>query len=112
MVGPMFDKPAPVGLRTVFPWLSGNLSQSEFTTLMLAVFLRRIEKMTPVSLLKTFKTNRFVKPAEIYPVETLKLEQEYYCISQLHFFHPIDLSPVMPLGMCSVMAKVQVTRDR
>lgn len=84
--------------------LSNDMSGSELNTLLLEVFRRRSSGSTPGELLRHYKENRFVTPATVDPIALKKLELELLEIAQKNKFKPLQLSPVAPLGSCSVVA--------
>lgn len=47
-----------------------------------------------------------MKPATVDPIELKQLELELLGIAQSHKYTPIQLSPIAPLGSCSVIAPV------
>lgn len=49
-------------------------------------------------------SHRFVKPAAVHPLQLKRLEIDVLQIAETHSFTPIQLSPVAPLGSCSVIA--------
>lgn len=83
--------------------LSTGKSGSELNTLLLEVFRLRNANRSPGELLRSYKENRFVKPATVDPIALKQLELELLKISQSHKYTPIQLSPVAPLGSCSVV---------
>ena len=84
--------------------LSTGKSGSELNTLLLEVFRRRNADRSPGELMRSYKENRFVKPATVDPIALKQLELELLRIAQSHKYTPIQLSPVAPLGSCSVVA--------
>ncbi|MCS7462256.1 hypothetical protein N0M98_19120 [Paenibacillus doosanensis] len=84
--------------------LSTGKSGSELNTLLLEVFRERSASRSPGELLRSYKENRFVKPAAVDPIALKQLELELLRIAQSHKYTPIQLSPVAPLGSCSVVA--------
>jgi len=86
--------------------LSAGMSGSELNTLLLEVFRRRNANRSPSELLRGYRENRFAKPAAVDPIELKQLELDLLRIAQNRGFTPIQLSPVAPLGSCSVIAPV------
>lgn len=84
--------------------LSTGKSGSELNTLLLEVFRRRNANRSPGELLRSYNGNRFVKPATVDPITLKQLELDLLRIAQSHRYTPIQLSPVAPLGSCSVIA--------
>jgi hypothetical protein len=95
-----------VGHGNLIELLSTGMSGSELNTLLLEVFRRRNADKSPGELLRSYKGNRFVKPATVDPIALKQLELDLLRISQNHRYIPIQLSPVAPLGSCSVVSPV------
>jgi hypothetical protein len=84
--------------------LGTKISLSDLNSLLLEVF-RTITADTPAAeLLKRYSGNRFVLPAEVDPIQLKRLEIDTLEIAGEHAYTPIQLSPVAPLGSCSVVA--------
>ncbi|PST82600.1 hypothetical protein C7T94_08005 [Pedobacter yulinensis] len=79
---------------------------SALNTLLLAVFRKRLEKLSASELLRLYRSNRHVQPAAT-PVLRLR-EQE--CAALRHCetagFDLVELSPAAQLGSCSVLGTV------
>lgn len=84
--------------------LINELSRSDFNSLMMEIFRQRADQISPADLIRDFEQNRFTIPALIDPIS--QLEVEAFCLKQAKSadFTPIVLSPVAPLGTCSVVA--------
>ncbi|WP_147381832.1 hypothetical protein [Paenibacillus nanensis] len=54
--------------------------------------------------MKRYQSNRFVHPAVVNPIEMKRLEIDVLEIAEKHAYTPIQLSPVAPLGSCSIIA--------
>lgn len=83
-----------------------QLSQSELNTMLLEVFRRKSAKVTPQQLLDGYKNNRFVVPSDIDPIRLRETELQWLKLANSHYFEPIVLSPLAPLGSSSVVAEV------
>ena len=86
--------------------LSGQLSGSELSSLLLEVFNKRIKKIPPALLLKLYQANRFVHPAGTDMIGLLTLECRTLEFLRDYSFQPIELSPAAQLGSCSIVATV------
>jgi hypothetical protein len=86
-------------------FLSG-IPLSELHTLLLEVYRKRSHQMSHGDLLKNYAANRFVQPSQVNPVKLKRLEIELLQIAERLLFPSIQLSPVAPLGSCSVVAAV------
>ncbi len=84
--------------------LSDELTPSELNSLLLAVFNRQTGRLTPAELLQHYQKNRFVKPADTDFLALHELETKLLQLFETFLFKPIELSPVAPLGSCSVVA--------
>ncbi|WP_346320363.1 hypothetical protein [Chitinophaga sp. YIM B06452] len=82
------------------------LPGADLNTLLLEVFNRRAAATTAPDLLRQYKQNRFVKPGDM---DTVSLQETRLAalrlMEKLHF-KAVTLSPVSPLGSCSVLGTV------
>ncbi|QIS14151.1 hypothetical protein [Nocardia arthritidis] len=82
-----------------------NLAGADLTTLLLEVMRRRARKQTAPELLRRYRADRFVSPADT-PFPLLR-DTEHRVLSALPSeFELLTLSPVAPLGTNSVPATV------
>lgn len=83
-----------------------SLSGSELNSFMLKLFKQRARRQSPGDLLKQFHNNRFVLEAQVDTLALRRLELDW--LEQVHKqgFAPLTLSPVAPLGSCSVVGEV------
>lgn len=93
------------GVDNLVDILSNQLSASDFNSLLMEVQHRRTENLSPKDLLFQFEKNRFVRPDGISPAAILACDQLAYSLLPQDF-EPMALSPVSPLGTCSVIATV------
>ena len=84
--------------------LSKRLSASDLNSLLLDVFAKQSARTTPTDLMRTYRRNRFVQPVALDPVDFTTFCLEWLKAARASGFQPIQLSPVSPLGTCSVMA--------
>jgi hypothetical protein len=92
------------GLDNILNPLIETVSSSDLNTLLLEVFRERIRASTASDLMRRYESNRFVHPAAVNPIEMKRLEIDTLQIAGKHAFSPIQLSPVAPLGSCSIVA--------
>ena len=92
------------GEAHVLNLLSENLAGTELNSLLLEVFNQRTSRQSPAQLLKHYRSNKFVKPADLPVLEMKQTELDLLKIFQKCLFEPIELSPVAVLGTCSVVA--------
>lgn len=86
--------------------LSQELSGTELNSVLLELFNRQCEALTPSELLNRYQLNRFVKPSDLPVIELKKIEIDLLEIFEKHSFQPIELSPVTAFGSCSVVGPV------
>jgi hypothetical protein len=85
--------------------LAENLTPTDLQSLLLEVYRRRAGQLTPRAVLAAYEANRFVRPSAVPPRDLLRWEQTAF--AQLPpMFEALALSPVCPLGACSVAASV------
>ncbi|GAB3929972.1 hypothetical protein [Larkinella terrae] len=84
--------------------LSDELTPSELNSLLLDVFDRQTNRISPAELLKQYQKNRFVRPADLNVRDLHELEIRLLRIFETFQFRAVELSPVAPLGSCSVVA--------
>ena len=93
-----------IGQPDLVRLLSEDLAGSELNSLLLEVFKRKTSVLSAPDLLSQYNLNRFVKPADLPPVELKRMELDLLQVFQKFSFQPIELSPVSVLGSCSVVA--------
>jgi hypothetical protein len=93
-----------LGIDNVVELLSKTIPLSDLNSLLLEVFRNIAADTSAGELLKRYASNRFVWPAEIHPIQLKKLEISALEIAQSYSYTPVQLSPVAPLGSCSIVA--------
>ncbi len=83
-----------------------RLSGSELNSFMLKLFAQRADRQNACDLLKQFQKNRFVLEAQVDTLALKRLEIDCLELAQEQGFTPLTLSPVAPLGSCSVVGEV------
>lgn len=86
--------------------LTKKLSFSELNSLMMEVYKLRCHEITPSNLIKSYESNKYVKPAMENPIKLKELELKILKAAEAFSFNPIELSPVAPIGACSVVGTV------
>jgi hypothetical protein len=87
------------GVDDLLQVLADRISPTDLQSLMLEVFRRRASRLTPATVLARYTENRFVRPSPIDPRTLLAFDQlAFQAAAQ---FHPIELSPLTPLGTVS-----------
>jgi hypothetical protein len=95
-----------VGNENLINELITKLSQSEISTLQLALSKEIANRNTPKDILSKYQSNRFVKPSNLNPIKIKQVEIVMLQMAESLGFSPVLLSPASPLGSCSVIAKV------
>lgn len=85
--------------------LSERISPTDLQSLLLEVYHRRSSRLTPAAVLKQYRENRFVRPAQISSVESGEFDRLAFSLLP-EGFEILELSPVSPLASCSVLATV------
>jgi hypothetical protein len=93
-----------IGQPGLIDTLADELTNSELTSILLEVFNRKAQQMSAADLLRVYQQNRFVKPADVDVAALRFLEDQMLSVFDAFGFQPIELSPVAPLGSCSVVA--------
>src|SRR5262245_61130338 len=101
--------------RTARPWLAAGLPKdaydalktglpaSRLWSLLLGVMEARAAARRPAALVEQWNHDRFVQPAAIDQRSLLEVDR--HLLSAASGFESIELSPVAPLGVCSVMGR-------
>jgi hypothetical protein len=93
------------GIDDLVETLAAQLSPTDLQSLLIEVYRRRVEALAPRDLLHQHEHNRFVRPAQVNPVAQLDFDRLAYSLLPPGF-EAIELSPVAPLGSCSVVSSV------
>lgn len=83
-----------------------SLSKADLNSLLLELFEKQTDKMTPVDILKAYQVNRFSKPSDIDPAKFHTLEAQLLTAAQKMKMQTVLLSPSAPLGSCSAFGCV------
>ncbi len=94
------------GNENLIDELTTRLSQSEITTLLLALSKEITNKIIPNDILGKYESNRFVKPSTLNPIKVKQIEVSMLETAEASGFSSVLLSPASLLGSCSVIAKV------
>ncbi|MBF0546037.1 MAG: hypothetical protein HQM08_16455 [Candidatus Riflebacteria bacterium] len=93
------------GTSDLMESLVKRISLSDLQSLLLAVYNQRTASLTSADVLRQYGSNRFVKIAGISPLETMKFDMMAFSLLP-NGFEILELSPVCPLGTCSVLGPV------
>jgi len=84
--------------------LGSRLSGADLNSLLLEVFRQKTAQIQASGLLQAYRSNRFVQPATVDAIDFQAFVLEALRLSRSSGFQPLQLSPVSPLGTCSVVA--------
>jgi hypothetical protein len=93
------------GVPNLVDALAEGLSPMDLQSLLLAVYQRRAETITPSQLLERYEQDRFVRPSAIAP-QTLVNFDHLVWSTLPNAYAALDLSPVCPLGTNAAIATV------
>jgi hypothetical protein len=77
--------------------LADELSGADLTTLLLEVFRRRAERLSPADVMRRYRTDRFVAPGQV-KAPALRRVEEMMLGALPPGFDVLTLAPVLPLG--------------
>jgi hypothetical protein len=83
-----------------------HLSGSELNSLLLEMFSKRGQNISPALLLQQYRDNRFVQPAHTDMIGLLTTELKVLQLFRDRHFQPIELSPAAQWGSCSLVGPV------
>jgi len=90
------------GYKNLVDELNERLSGSELNSLLIELFRKRVKTISPAELLRQFKKNRFAAPSSIDPIPFREFELRCLRVARDKNFKLVTLSPLAPLGTCSV----------
>ncbi len=93
-----------LGMPDLVTLLAERLTGTELNSLLMAVYEKRVGDMTASVLLKQYRENRFVKPADLDMVGVLEQELKTLRYWREMGIEAVELSPVAQLGSCAVVA--------
>jgi hypothetical protein len=82
-----------------------GLQPTDLQSVLLEVHRRLAGRLQPPTILQRYAENRFVRPAQVDPRVSSAFEQLAWSLLPAAY-HPIELSPLCPLGTCSTVAAV------
>ena len=93
------------GVPDLVSVLAERLTPTDLQSLLLEVHRRRSDGLRPADVLSRYEADRFVRPSPNSPARQASWERTAF--SHLpEDFEPLALSPVCPLGTCSVVAPI------
>ncbi len=93
------------GIPDILDALVERISPSDLQSLLLEVYRRRTMKADAASLFRQYKSNRFVTPSNIDVGKEIEFDQHAFSLLPSSY-QAVGLSPVAPLGSCSLVAPV------
>ena len=93
-----------VGIPNLFNVLSDSLSASDLQSLLMEVYAHRTTQMTPADVFKNYQKDNFVRPANSTVFSLLEFDKTAFELANKLKFSSLELSPLAPLGVCSVVA--------
>src|SRR5260221_11162603 len=85
--------------------LADELSGADLTTLLLEVFRRRAERISPADVMRRYRTDRFVAPVQVN-APALRRAEDVMLGALPPGFEVLTLAPVLPLGAHTAAAGV------
>ena len=85
--------------------LENRLSLTDLQSLLLEVYRKRTNTLTPRDVFEQYDQNRFVQLAQVSPKDIMEFDRLAYSLLPADF-ESVELSPVCPLGTVSVLATV------
>jgi hypothetical protein len=85
--------------------LAGDLAGADLTTLLLEVFRRRAERLSPAEVMRRYRTDRFVAPGQV-SATALRRAEDAMLGALPQGFDLVTLAPVLPLGAHTATAGV------
>lgn len=85
--------------------LVDELSGADLTTLLLEVFRRRADRLSPADVMRRYRSDRFVSPARTDPTALRRAEDELLAVLP-EGFETLVLAPLLPLAAHSAVATV------
>lgn len=86
--------------------LADALEPTDFSSLLLEVYRRRAERLSPARVAERFRGSRFVRPSEVRPCSLRRFDALAFDRARALGWEELELAPVTPLGTCSSMAAV------
>jgi hypothetical protein len=85
--------------------LVAELSGADLTTLLLEVFRRRADRLTPADVMRRYRSDRFVTPSPI-DLAALRRTEDVLLAALPDGFETVVLAPLLPLAAHSAVASV------
>ncbi|HAJ44721.1 MAG: hypothetical protein UV53_C0025G0005 [Candidatus Azambacteria bacterium GW2011_GWE1_42_9] len=97
---------ANIGLENIIEILSSNkITWADLHTLLLNIFEKKIESISPAEIMRNYKKNHFSIAADANPKELLEIDRILYGILP-DYFSPVELSPVSAMGANVVLTSL------
>lgn len=85
--------------------LEGKIEPTNLQSLLLRVYENLVARIKAKDIVRQHRENRFVQPCSLSQREIINFDQLIYSVVPKIFF-PIELSPVNPLGLNSVLSRI------
>ena len=85
--------------------LTKHLSLTDLQSLLLEVYREQTKRLTPRNLFEQYNQNRFVQISKVDPQKFLEFDRLAFSLLPADF-EVLELSPVCPLGTCSIISTV------
>jgi len=92
-----------LGVSGMVRLLSDRLPPTDLQSLLLEVYRSLAARKRPADVLAGYAQDRFVRPSRVSPLRLLDWERAAFT-SLPSYFEALEISPVAPLGTCSVIA--------
>lgn len=86
--------------------LASSLSNSDLNSFCMELFRKQCQNLNSSDVLRQYENSRFVAPSQIDAVSFHELEIEWLKNAREYGFMAVQLSPLAPLGTCSVVGPV------
>ena len=93
------------GISDLVTVLADRLSPTDLQSLLLAVYQRRAQSVTPSQLLERYEQDRFVRPSDVTPLALAEFDRLVWSLLP-QSYTAVELSPVCPLGTNATVATV------
>src|SRR5262249_23677552 len=93
------------GVPDLLDVLAARLQPTDLQSVLLEVYRRRADNVTPARLLEQYATSRCAAPSPVDPRRLVDIERQAWTLLPAGYA-PIELAPVCPLGTTAAVATV------
>ena len=94
------------GMPGLVDALTDRLPASDLQSLLLEVYRRRVERLSPAAVLERYQRDTFVCPAPLDPAALAAFDLETFAVLGRLGYDALELSPLSPLGTVAAVATV------